>query len=106
MALLAIAFVKARPIGNNSGTTSVSDNNAMQAYENSATYKNMSPQLGLIQGSVNKPCLGLPAKANLGSLVSVVHVSVQDIPVLSVPQNQQCTESSTQAKAMNHYRTF
>jgi hypothetical protein len=27
-----------------------------------------------------------------------VNVGVQDIPILSAPQNQQCTENSTQAK--------
>ncbi|MGB8939933.1 MAG: rodlin, partial [Streptomyces sp.] len=59
---------------------------------------NMSPQMALIQGSLNKPCIGLPAKANLQSLVALVNVGVQDIPVLSAPQNQQCTENSTQAK--------
>ena len=47
---------------------------------------------------INKPCIGLPAKANAGSLVGVVPVTAQDIPVLSSPQNQQCVENSTQAK--------
>ncbi|MFD5355770.1 rodlin, partial [Streptomyces sp. NPDC058657] len=58
----------------------------------------MSPQMSLVQGSLNKPCIGLPAKANLQSLVALVNVGVQDIPILSAPQNQQCVENSTQAK--------
>lgn len=59
----------------------------------------LSPQQALIQGSLNKPCIGLPAKANLASLVGIVPVSVlQDVPILSDAQNQQCTENSTQAK--------
>ncbi|MBO1337410.1 rodlin [Streptomyces sp. VRA16 Mangrove soil] len=94
----AAAAPQALAIGNDSGTTSNSGNGAEQAYGNSATYGNMSPQMALIQGSLNKPCVGLPAKANLGSLVGVVPISVQDIPVLSAPQNQQCVENSTQAK--------
>ncbi|MCQ4212890.1 MULTISPECIES: rodlin [Streptomyces] len=94
----AVAAPQALAIGNDGGTTSESGNNAEQAYGNSATYGNMSPQMALIQGSLNKPCVALPAKANLGSLVGVVPVSVQDIPILSAPQNQQCTENSTQAK--------
>ncbi|MFE3521517.1 rodlin [Streptomyces sp. NPDC059161] len=90
---------QAMAIGNHDGATSVSGNGAMQSYGNSATYGNMSPQIALIQGSFNKPCIALPAKANLASLVGVVPVSVlQDVPVLSAPQNQQCTENSTQAK--------
>ncbi|WP_328377969.1 rodlin [Streptomyces sp. NBC_01020] len=95
----------AMAVGHDGGTTSLSGNGAQQAFGNSATYGNMSPQIGLIQGSLNKPCIALPAKANLGSLIGVVPISVQDIPVLSSPQTQQCTENSTQAKgdeALSH----
>nr|WP_223190415.1 rodlin [Streptomyces sp. TRM68416] len=89
----------AMAIGNDSGTTSASGNGAMQSYGNSATYGNMSPQMALIQGSFNKPCIGLPAKANLQGLVGLAAVGVlQDVPILSAPQNQQCVENSTQAK--------
>ncbi|MET7680005.1 rodlin [Streptomyces sp. NPDC005423] len=89
---------QAMAIGNDHGTTSASGNGASQAFGNSATYGNMSPQMALIQGSLNKPCIGLPAKANIGSLVGVVPIAVQDVPILSSPQNQQCVENSTQAK--------
>ncbi|MFI2200861.1 rodlin [Streptomyces sp. NPDC020192] len=86
-------------IGNDTGTTSSSGNGAAQAFGNSTTYGNMSPQMALIQGSLNKPCIGLPAKLNLQGLVGVAAVGVlQDVPILSAPQNQQCTENSTQAK--------
>ncbi|MFC5801038.1 rodlin [Streptomyces formicae] len=94
----AAAAPQALAIGNDTGTTSSSGVGASQSFGNSATYGNMSPQLGLVQGSLNKPCVALPAKANVGSLVGVVPVTVQDINVLSSPQNQQCTENSTQAK--------
>ncbi|MFF2651159.1 rodlin [Streptomyces sp. NPDC058045] len=94
----AAAAPQALAVGDDTGTTSLSGNDAKQAYGNSATYGNMSPQMALIQGSLNKPCIGLPAKVNAGSLVGVVPVSVQDLNVLSSPQNQQCTENSTQAK--------
>ncbi|MGW2230041.1 rodlin [Streptomyces formicae] len=94
----AAAAPTALAIGNDGGTNTTSGNGAMQEFGNSATYGNMSPQMALIQGSLNKPCIGLPAKANVGSLVGVVPISVQDIPILSAPQNQQCTENSTQAK--------
>ncbi|MFJ8791357.1 rodlin [Streptomyces sp. NPDC102462] len=94
----ATAAPQALAIGNDNGTTSASGNGASQAYGNSATFGNMSPQMALIQGSLNKPCVGLPAKANVGSVVGLVPVAVQDVPVLSSPQNQQCVENSTQAK--------
>ncbi|MEU6440308.1 rodlin [Streptomyces sp. NPDC047046] len=94
----AAVAAPAMAIGDDAGTTSVSGNGAQQAYGNQATYGNMSPQLALVQGSLNKPCIGLPAKVNAGSLVGLVPIAVQDINVLSSPQNQQCTENSTQAK--------
>ncbi|APE23586.1 MULTISPECIES: rodlin [Streptomyces] len=92
-------------IANDGGTTSLSGNGAHQEYGNSATYGNMSPQFALVQGSLNKPCVGLPAKVNAGSIVGLIPIAVQDINVLSSPQNQQCTENSTQAKgdeALSH----
>ncbi|MEU9922232.1 rodlin [Streptomyces griseoluteus] len=93
--LAGAAAPQALAIGDDHGTTSFSGNGASQAFGNSATYGNMSPQLALVQGSLNKPCIGLPAKLNAQS---VVGLGVQDIPILSSPQNQQCVENSTQAK--------
>ncbi|MEV4918963.1 rodlin [Streptomyces tirandamycinicus] len=101
----AAAAPQALAVGNDTGTTSASGVGASQVFGNSATYGNMSPQMALVQGSLNKPCVGLPAKLNAGSLVGLVPVGVQDLNVLSSPQNQQCTENSTQAKgdeALSH----
>ncbi|GHB10858.1 rodlin [Streptomyces termitum] len=94
----AAAATPALALADDGGTTSYSGNFASQSYGNSATYGNMSPQMALIQGSLNKPCIGLPAKLNAGSLVGAIPISVQDVNVLSSPQNQQCVENSTQAK--------
>ncbi|MEV6200477.1 rodlin [Streptomyces sp. NPDC051771] len=94
----AVAATPALAIANDGGTTSKSGNFAHQEYGNSTTYGNMSPQFALVQGSLNKPCIGLPAKLNAGSIVGAIPISVQDINVLSSPQNQQCVENSTQAK--------
>ncbi|MFE9218606.1 rodlin [Streptomyces lavendulae] len=96
---------QAMAIGNDKGINTVNGNNSAQIYGNQATYGNMSPQMALIQGSFNKPCIALPAKANVQSVLALANVGVQDIPVLSSPQNQQCTENSTQAKgdeALSH----
>lgn len=101
-AVLAVGFLGIAPhamaISDHSGTTSLSGNGAKQAFGNSKAEGDMSPQPSLVQGSLNKPCIGLPVKANIGSLVGLVNIAVQDIPILSAPQNQQCTENSTQAK--------
>ncbi|KFF96553.1 rodlin [Streptomyces europaeiscabiei] len=90
----ASAVAAPQALADDGGTTSFSGNDAQQVYGNSATYGNMSPQMALIQGSFNKPCIGLPLKANLGAGLA----ALQDVPILSAPQNQQCTENSTQAK--------
>ncbi|MFJ3724026.1 rodlin [Streptomyces sp. NPDC090045] len=96
---------QAMAIGNDGGVTTVQGNGAAQIYGNQATYGNMSPQMALIQGSFNKPCIALPAKANVQSLLGAANIGLQDLNVLSSPQNQQCTENSTQAKgdeALSH----
>ncbi|MEU5955763.1 rodlin [Streptomyces sp. NPDC047525] len=89
---------QALAIGDDSGTTSLSGNGADSAFGNQATKGDLSPQATLVQSTLNKPCIGLPVKANVGSLVGLVPIAVQDIPVLSAPQNQQCADNSTQAK--------
>ncbi|MFH8340461.1 rodlin [Streptomyces sp. AM6-12] len=103
--LAGAAAPQALAIGNDHGTTSLSGNGATSSFGNSATAGSMSPQLSLVEGSLNKPCIGLPAKIDAQSLVALVNVGVQDIPILSSPQTQQCTENSTQAKgdeALSH----
>ncbi|MFF9508591.1 rodlin [Streptomyces sp. NPDC014724] len=96
---------QAMAVGNDGGMTSVNGNDTVQSYGNSATHGDWSPQFALIQGSLNKPCIALPAKAGVGSVPGAVPVSVQDVNVLASSQNQQCTENATQAKgdeALSH----
>ncbi|MCJ1679076.1 RdlA protein [Streptomyces sp. APSN-46.1] len=94
----AAVAAPAMAIGNDNGINTVNGNGAQQIYGNQKTGGDLSPQLSLVQGTLNKPCIGLPAKLNAQSILAIVNVGVQDIPVLSNPQNQQCTENSTQAK--------
>ncbi|MFD3807878.1 rodlin [Streptomyces sp. NPDC058611] len=94
----AAVAAPAMAIGNDNGVNTVNGNGAQQIYGNQKTAGDLSPQLGLVQGTLNKPCIGLPAKVNAQSILALVNVGVQDINVLSNPQNQQCTENSTQAK--------
>ncbi|MGW5848894.1 rodlin [Streptomyces sp. NPDC055254] len=88
----------AMAIGNDNGVNTVNGNGSQQIYGNQKTHGDLSPQLSLVQGTLNKPCIGLPAKVNLQSILAAVNVGVQDINILSNPQNQQCVENSTQAK--------
>ncbi|MFJ4841797.1 rodlin [Streptomyces sp. NPDC088746] len=96
--ILGLSATSAMAIGDDTGTTSINGNGAEAEYGNSETKGDQSPQLTLVQGSLNKPCIALPVKANVGSLIGLVPIAVQDINVLSNPQNQQCADNSTQAK--------
>ncbi|MEU5213384.1 rodlin [Streptomyces sp. NPDC020742] len=95
----AAAAPQAMAVGDQKGTRTVNGNGAASVYGNSTTHGRLSTQLGLVQGSLNDLCLALPAKANIASLWGhLAGIAVQDINVLSNPQNQQCTKNSTQAK--------
>ncbi|MEU6806402.1 rodlin [Streptomyces neyagawaensis] len=95
----AAAAPQALAIGNDEGVSTTNGNGAEQVFGNASTGGDLSPQASLVQGSLNKLCVGLPVKANVGSVLGAIPITaVQDVPVLSAPQNQQCAENSTQAK--------
>ncbi|MFS4094586.1 rodlin [Streptomyces sp. AF1A] len=94
----AAAAPQALAIGNDQGTASLAGNGAQEEFGNQVTRGDLSPQATLAQSSLNKLCVGLPAKSNAQSLAAGAHGGLQGIPVLSSPQTQQCTENSTQAK--------
>ncbi|MFE9681750.1 rodlin [Streptomyces sp. NPDC002701] len=85
---------QALAIGDDSGPSTANGNAAAQYYGNSATHGNMSPQMALIQGSFNKPCIGL----NDINIPVINVIPIQDVPILSDDMTQQCVENSTQAK--------
>ncbi|MBW8737840.1 MAG: RdlA protein [Streptomyces turgidiscabies] len=94
----AVAAPQALATADDGGTTSVSGNGAVSKFGNSLTKGDMSPQMSVAQGSLNKLCVGMPVKANVGTFLGEVESVFQDVPILSAPQNQQCAENSTQAK--------
>ncbi|MFD9598882.1 rodlin [Streptomyces sp. NPDC059970] len=104
--LSAAAAPAAMASGDDQGATSVNGNETVGEFGNSVTQGDGSPQFQLVQGTLNRACVGLSAKANAGSLVGVlVPVATQDVDVLASPQNQQCAENSTQAEgdeALSH----
>ncbi|CAL9280608.1 MULTISPECIES: rodlin [unclassified Streptomyces] len=74
-----------------------------QAYGNTVTGGKLSPQMGLVQGSLNKLCAGVPVQADVQNVVGLLNIGVQDI--LNDTQNQQCAENSTAVKgdsALSH----
>ena len=95
---IGAAAPQALAIGDDNGTTSASGNGAHESFGNSATFGDMSPQLSLVQGSLNKLCVAGPSKINTQALDGAGAIGLQDVGILSSPQTQTCTENSTQAK--------
>lgn len=89
-----VAAPAALAVGNDGGPTVSNGAGATSAFGDSATNGNMSPQLSLVEGTLNKPCLGLD-ETNVGVLQIV---DVQDVPVLSDQLDQQCSDTSSQTK--------
>ncbi|MFE0803497.1 rodlin RdlA [Streptomyces sp. NPDC058812] len=87
----AAAAPQALAIGDDNGPAVANGNGASSSFGNSATDGDMSPQLSLVQGTLNKPCLGLE-DINIGV------IAIQDVPILSDDLAQQCADNSTQAK--------
>ncbi|RLV01525.1 RdlA protein [Streptomyces griseocarneus] len=88
----AASTAPAMAVGNDRDTFNA--NGAAQMYGNTWTGGYMSPQMGLINGSLNKPCLGI-GKLGANSLIGLINVGLQDIPILSQQAQQSCTENST-----------
>ncbi|MFB9462121.1 rodlin [Streptomyces cinereospinus] len=90
-------------VGDDSGPSVANGNGTSSSFGNSATKGNMSPQLSLVDGTLNKPCLAVQ-DVPVG-VAALIGVAVQDVPVLSDHTQQQCADNSTNAKrdgALNH----
>ncbi|MCA6093511.1 RdlA protein [Streptomyces sp. SCA3-4] len=82
----------AMAIGNDSDVWNA--NGAKTGYGNTHTGGKESPQMSLIQGTLNKPCIGI-GKIGVQSLIALLNIGIQDIPILTSQQQQQCTDNST-----------
>ncbi|MEV6803302.1 rodlin [Streptomyces sp. NPDC051132] len=95
------AAPQALAIGNDDGPTIANGNGAVSSFGNSTTKGDMSPQLSLVQGTLNKPCIGLE-DINV-PILNIV--PIDDVNILGDEQDQQCVDNSTQAKrdgALSH----
>ncbi|KJY42936.1 RdlA protein, partial [Streptomyces sp. NRRL B-1568] len=82
----------AMAIGNDQDVANA--NGAKTGYGNTVTGGKESPQMSLIQGTLNKPCLGI-GKIGVQSLIGALNIGLQDVPILTSQQQQQCTDNST-----------
>ncbi|MCF6524270.1 rodlin [Streptomyces sp. JJ36] len=76
------------------GGQSANGNGSKQAYGNTTTGGYMSPNMSLVNGSLNKPCIAVPFnKLNAQSIAALLNIGVQDI--LTSANHQTCTENSS-----------
>ncbi|MBB5122980.1 RdlA protein [Streptomyces eurocidicus] len=88
----AVATAPAAAIGD--GRDVANGNGAMNGYGNTVTGGEGSPQMSAVSDSLNKLCIGV-GKLDVQSLALLLNVGVQDIPILTSQQQQQCTDNST-----------
>lgn len=58
---MVAAATAASVVGNDNGPAVTNGTGATSSFGNSATNENLSPQLSPVQGTLNKPCVGLSA---------------------------------------------
>jgi hypothetical protein len=90
------AAAPALALGDGNGSVATQNGNgSKQVYGNTTTGGKMSPNMSLVNGSLNKPCVAVPlSKTHVLNGIGLVGVNVNDI--LTSQNNQNCTENSTQ----------
>ncbi|MBG0855150.1 hypothetical protein I2W78_25720 [Streptomyces spinoverrucosus] len=93
---MSVAAAPAFAVGDDSGPSVANGNGASSSFGNSATKGDMSPQLSLVDGSLNKPCLA--AQDIPIAVDAAIAGTLQDVPILSDHTQQQCADNSTNTK--------
>lgn len=90
------AAAPALAAGDGNGNTSTQNGNgSKKIYGNTTTGGKMSPNMALVNGSLNDVCAAVPiGKINALNGIGLIGVNVND--VLTSYNNQQCAENSTQ----------
>ncbi|MFI9720813.1 rodlin [Streptomyces sp. NPDC052396] len=71
----------------------ISGQDARTTYGHTEVGGQGSPQISAVQGTLNRLCLGV-GKLGIQSVLTLINIGVQDVPVLSSEQQQECTEHS------------
>ncbi|MCC3778909.1 rodlin [Streptomyces sp. UNOB3_S3] len=74
--------------------TTVNGNGSETVHGTTVTGGHGSPQMTAVQGSLDKLCIGV-GKLGLQSLLLLINVGIEDVPILTSQQQQQCTDNST-----------
>ncbi|MET9290579.1 rodlin [Streptomyces sp. NPDC003077] len=93
----AMAAPQAMAIDTDLGPQSANGLDNGQTWGNATTDGRMSPQNSLITNSLDKLCIGWD-DLNIGSVVGLIPITVQDIEILASEQHQTCAEENTESK--------
>ncbi|GAA1896531.1 rodlin [Streptantibioticus ferralitis] len=89
--IVGVSAGPAMAIGDDHGGNAANGNGSEQRYGNTTTGGYMSPQIGLVQGTLNKPCVAVPIKDV--QVVAGLALGVQDL--LAQNGEQTCAENSS-----------
>ncbi|GAB2925919.1 rodlin [Streptomyces mayteni] len=89
-----MAAAPAMAIADDVGPSTISGNGNEEAVGNITTGGYMSPNIGLVNGSLNEFCLPITVPAEINSLIGAVNVGVEDL--LNSKNQQACAENSVQ----------
>ncbi|RKN08651.1 rodlin [Streptomyces radicis] len=91
---VGIAASPAMAIGGDAGHETVNGNGSAKLYGNTTTGGTMSPNMALVNGSLNDLCIPALPNTTAQSILGLVNVGLDDI--LSSQQQQYCNDNSTQ----------
>jgi hypothetical protein len=82
--------------GDDEGATTVNGNGSKKSYGNTTTGGYMSPNLSLVNGSLNDPCIVVPPNVELQNVVNVIAIPIGLQDIATSKNSQACAENSTQ----------
>ncbi|TDC63351.1 rodlin [Streptomyces hainanensis] len=91
-----MAAAPAMAIGDDEGPTTISGNGNKRATGNITTGGYMSPNIGLVNGSLNEICVSVPPNLDLQNVVQVIAIPIGVQDLLTSKNSQNCTENSVQ----------
>ncbi len=97
----AVGMIAAPAAAAGDGREVANANGARTGFGETVTGGYMSPQTTAVQDSLNDLCIGVGKIGGQSVLPLLVNVGLQDVPVLTSQEQQQCTRGSVTANGNN-----
>ncbi|MEU3878031.1 MULTISPECIES: rodlin [Streptomyces] len=89
----AVGAAAAPAVAIDDDTPGANANGARTVHGGTVTGGERSPQMSAIQSTAEKLCVGVGG-AGIQSLLLLINIGIQDVPVLTSQQQQQCADNS------------